>query len=457
MTSSARNRSRSRSLLALGLVLPLTALAACSAGGSGAGSDTSASPTTTAASEGPATEEATYTPRLAITYDGGIQVLDAGTLEPVGEFELDGFNRLNGAGDGRHLLVSTAGGFQVLDAAAWAEPHGDHDHYYSADPQLTDLKFEAETPGHVVVHEGRVALFDDGTGEVTVFDASEVADPEREARELSTPEAHHGVAVELHDGSLVLSEGTEDARTGIRVLDENDKEIASSDECPGVHGEAVAADEAVLIGCEDGVLIYKDGEITKVDSPDAYGRVGNQAGSEESAVVLGDYKSDPDAELERPTRVSLTDTATGEMTLVDLPSSYTFRSLARGDDGEALVLGTDGQIHVIDPDTKELTKSIPVIDEWEEPEEWQSPRPAIFMLDGSAYVTDPAKKAIHAVDVETGEVWLSTELDVEPNEINGISGNVEDGSTEYGEGDDHGHDHAEDAADHADEHADEHG
>ncbi|GAA4687409.1 hypothetical protein APR04_004891 [Promicromonospora umidemergens] len=454
MTLTARTRSRSRSLVALGLVLPLTALAACSSGEAGAGTDSTASQTTTEAPENPATEEATYTPRIAITYDGGIQVLDAGTLESVGEFELDGFNRLGGVGDGRHLLVSTSGGFQVLDAAAWAEPHGDHSHYYTADPRLTDVRFDAETPGHAVPHEGRVALFDDGTGEVTVFDAGDVADPERETRQLSTPEAHHGVAVELHDGSLVLSEGTEEARTGIRVLDKDDKEIASSDECPGVHGEAVAADEAVLIGCEDGVLVYKDGKITKVDSPDDYGRIGNQAGSEESSVVLGDYKSDPDAELERPTRVSLTDTKTGEMTLVDLPSSYTFRSLARGDDGEALVLGTDGQIHVIDPDSKKLVKSVPVIDEWEEPDEWQTPRPAIFMLDGSAYVTDPAARSIHAVDIETGEVWLSTELEVEPNEINGISGNVEEGSTEFGEGEDHGH--AEDG--HAeDEHAKEEG
>lgn len=451
MKPTARTRTRSKGLVALSLVLPLTALAACSSGEAGSTPDDATSQTTT---ENPPTEEATYTPRIAVTYDGGIQVLDAGTLQSVGQFELDGFNRLNGAGDGRHLLVSTSGGFQLLDAAAWAEPHGDHSHYYTADPELTDVMFDAEKPGHVVVHEGRVALFDDGTGDVTIFDAGAVADPDREAREYTTPEAHHGVAIELHDGTLVVSEGNEDERTGIRVLDENDKEIASSDECPGVHGEAVAADDAVLIGCENGVLIYKDGDITKVESPDDYGRIGNQAGSEESSVVLGDYKSDPDAELERPTRVSLTDTETGELTLVDLPSSYSFRSLARGEHGEALVLGTDGQIHVIDPESKKLVKSIPVVDEWEEPIEWQTARPAIFMLDGSAYVTDPAKRSIHAVDIESGEVWLSSELEVEPNEINGVSGNVEEGSTAYGESDDHaedehGHEHSEEEGDHA--------
>ncbi|MCB7135624.1 zinc metallochaperone AztD [Cellulosimicrobium marinum] len=438
-----------RPLAAVGLVLPLALLAACSGGDQAA--EPSASETTTEAAPTEPTEAAARSPRLAVTYDGGIQVLDAQTLEVVGELELDGFNRLNGAGDGRHLYVSTTGGFQVLDAGAWAEPHGDHDHYYTAAPQLTDVVVDAEKPGHVVVHGGRTALFDDGTGQVTVLDSSAVADDAAETRELTTPEAHHGVAVELSDGTLVVSEGTEDARTGIRVLDADGTETASSDECPGVHGEAVAADEAVLVGCEDGVLIVKDGAITKVASPDAYGRIGNQAGSEESTVVLGDYKSDPDAELERPTRVSLTDTATGELTLVDLPSSYTFRSLARGAEGEGLVLGTDGQIHVIDPATKELVRSIPVIDAWEEPEEWQSPRPAIFMLDGSAYVTDPANRAIHAVDVETGEVWNSVELEVEPNEINGVSGDVEHGEDEHGE-DEHAHEDEE----HADEeHADE--
>ncbi|WP_435738000.1 zinc metallochaperone AztD [Cellulosimicrobium sp. PMB13] len=464
MTLTARHRTRP--LAALGMLLPLALIAACSSGEPAAEASSSAPAAEETANE--PSEASSRTPRLAVTYDGGIQVLDAQTLEVLEDFELDGFNRLNGAGDGRHLLVSTTGGFQVLDGGAWAEPHGDHSHYYTADPELTDVMFDAEKPGHAVVHAGRTALFDDGTGEITVFDSGDVADESREVRELATPEAHHGVAVELSDGTLVVSEGTEDARTGIRVLDAEGAEIAASDECPGVHGEAVAADEAVLIGCEDGVLVYKDGEITKVASPDAYGRIGNQAGSEEHTVVLGDYKSDPDAELERPTRVSLTDTATGELTLVDLPASYTFRSLARGDAGEALVLGTDGQIHVIDPATKQLVRSIPVIDAWEEPEEWQSPRPAIFMLDGSAYVTDPANRAIHAVDVETGEVWNTVELDVEPNEINGISGDVEAGSAEHDEaghseeehaeeGHEHsegeGHDHSEEGHDH--EHADE--
>jgi hypothetical protein len=139
-------------------------------------------------------------------------------------------------------------------------------------------------------------------------------------------------------------------------------------------------------------------------------------------VVLGDYKVDQDAELERPTRVTLIDTPDASLRFVDLPSSYTFRSLGRGPDGEALVLGTDGKLHVIDPEKAKITASIPVLDEWEEPMEWQEPRPAIITLDGSVYVTDPAKQSIHAVDLVEERVWNTVELGVAPNEIVGIEG-----------------------------------
>lgn len=440
MTLSTRTRPRLAGALGLGVAAAL--LAACGQSGDAA-AEPSATTEETAAPA--ATEVATAKPRLALTYDGGIQVLDAGTLEVVSDIDLEGFNRLNPAGDERHVLVSTTGGFQVLDAGTWTEPHGDHTHSFTSDPVLTDVLWPAEKPGHAVRHEGRTALFDDGTGRVTVVDSDALADPDAATRDYTTPSAHHGVAVELTDGTLVVSEGDEDARTGVRVLDAENTEIAAIDTCPGVHGEAVAADEAVVIGCEDGAVVWAGGALTKVTAPDAYGRIGNQAGSEASPYVLGDYKSDPDAELERPTRVSLIDTRDASIRLVDLPSSYTFRSLARGDAGEALVLGTDGALHVIDPESGAVVRSVPVIDAWEEPEEWQEPRPAITVLDGSAYITDPATSSVHAVDVETGEVWLSTELDVTPNEIAGVSGAAADHGPHAHEDE---HDHA-----HEDEHA----
>lgn len=358
------------------------------------------------------------TARLALSYDGGVLVLDAQSLDVVGSAEVDGFTRLNPAGDDRHVLISTGDSFTALDTGTWTDG-GSH---YTAAPALTDVAFEAKTPGHVVRHDGKTVLFDDGTGLVRVFDPVALSQGAPATTEVTTPEAHHGVAVELSDGSLLTTVGNEDERTGIVVLDRDRTEIARNEDCPGVHGEAVAADETVVVGCQNGLLIYRDGVITKVTSPDPYGRIGNQAGDENSPILLGDYKTDPDAELERPERVSLTDTATGQLTLVDLGTSYTFRSLGRAPHGEALVLGTDGALHVIDPNTKAVSRTVDVLDPWAEPDQWQSPRPALYVQDHTAYVTDPANRKIHTIDLDTWAVSGQADLPETPNEITGVTG-----------------------------------
>ncbi|MGA6162494.1 zinc metallochaperone AztD [Amycolatopsis magusensis] len=352
-----------------------------------------------------AQQSATVAEPVAVTYDGGIYLLDGKTLQVAKDIPLDGFNRLNAAGDDRHLLVSTATGFRVLDAAGAV---------------LTGTEVAAPKPGHVVRHAGKTVLFADGTGEVTVFDPKTLGTGPLPAPQYKTPEAHHGVAVELANGELVTTIGNEDERPGIAVLDKDRKEIARNDQCPGVHGEAAARGEAVVIGCETGALIYRNGTITKVTSPDPYGRIGNQAGSDVSPITLGDYKVDEAAELERPTRISLIDTENATLRHVDLGTSYTFRSLARGPRGEALVLGTDGQLHVIDPVSGSVVRKIAVLGSWQEPLEWQQPRPAIFVRGGTAYVTDPGKKEIHAVDLASGTTTATGSLPGVPNELSGV-------------------------------------
>lgn len=420
--TSTRHRSLA---LGIALALPAAVLAGCATG--------EASPAASDAAEhdhehdeheegGHGTEAATDTPRIALTYDGGVVVLDGTSLEQVADLPVDGFTRLNPAGDERHVIVSAGDAFRVLDLGTWGQAHGNHSHFYTSDPAFTKVEFAANHPGHVVRHAGRTVLFNDGSGLVESFDPHDLADGTPKTTTYTTPSPHHGVAVELENGNLLVTDGTEDARSSVVVLDSARHEIARTDACPGVHGEAVASDEAVVVGCQDGVVVYTGGTLTKIASADAYGRIGNQAGSEESPVVLGDYKTDPDAELERPTRVSLVDTVSQQIALVETGASYSFRSLGRGPHGEALVLGTDGSLRVIDPATGAITSTTPVTGAWTEPDEWQAPRPTLFVLDHTAYVTDPATKAVHAVDVESGEVYASTTLDVVPNELTGVSG-----------------------------------
>lgn len=378
--------------------------------------ESTAAPTTTPPPA--ASEVAGAEPRLALTYDGGVLVVDQQKLAVVGDFELDGFNRLSPAGDGRHVMISTAEGFRVLDTGSWSETHGDHSHHYAGSPALTDPTFAAEKPGHVVPHAGVTALFDDGTGRIEIFDPADLSSqdelPPTEAHTL--PDAHHGVAVPMADGGMLVTLGDSETRSGIALLDANGDEVDRTEECPGVHGETFAAGDAVVFGCEDGMVIFRDDTFTKVQSPTEYGRIGNQAGSEHSPVVLGDYKQDPDADLERPQHVALVNTETASLRLVDLGTSYTFRSLGRGPDGEGIVLGTDGRLHIVDPATAEVVRRLPVLDPWSEPDEWQTPRPALAVHGDVAFVTDPSAEALHAVDLGSGSI-RTLPLPHVPNEI----------------------------------------
>ncbi|MGV9557280.1 zinc metallochaperone AztD [Streptomyces sp. NPDC003401] len=395
MNKSIRDRALTGTALALAVS---TVLTACGGKDSSAGVEADGTAGATPASQ--------VKDPLVATFDGGLYILDGESLELAKTIELPGFNRVNPAGDDDHVVVSTDSGFRMLNATGQA---------------LTGIEYKGAKPGHVVRHAGRTVLFTDGTGEVNVFDPADLSGGKKpEGRTYTSAEAHHGVAIELANGELLSTLGTEEKRTGALVLDKSNKEIVRNENCPGVHGEAAAENEAVAVGCEDGILIYKDGEFTKVDAPDDYGRIGNQAGSDTSPILLGDYKTDPEAELERPTRISLIDTEKKKLRLVDLGTSYSFRSLARGPHGEALVLGTDGAVHVIDQNTGKIQKRIPAVGEWQEPLDWQQARPTLFVRDHTAYVSEPGKKALHAIDLETGKKITSITLPESTNELSGV-------------------------------------
>ena len=347
--------------------------------------------------------------RLAVSYANGIAVLDGETLEVVDEFETEEFVRLNPIGDGRNLAVTTSKGFQVLDTRT---------------PELTDLVFPADTGGHVVHHGDTTVLYADGSGETTIFDTAALGDAGKlpETTTWTAPEAHHGVSIVLEDGTLLTTVGTEESRSGAIALEpkgDGFEQIAANDTCPGIHGEGTAADEAVVFGCEDGALLYRDGAFEKLQAPDEFGRMGNAYVSETSPLIVGDYKTDPDAEGYLLDMVTLIDTEKSTLKTVSLPEGveYTFRDVARGPEDLAYILATDGSIHVLDPATGTITDEYPVVKPWEGPVEWQDPHPAIKVDGDIAYVTEPAANTVHAVDLTSGEITASVELDEQPNEI----------------------------------------
>jgi len=382
---------------AVGAGVAALLLTGCSTGSAADTADTA--PTSTdAAADGP---------RVAVAYEGGVLIVDGETLEVVDDLPTEEFVRLNPAGDGRHAFVTTSEGFQLLDVR---------------EPELTDLVVEAAAAGHVVRHGGKTVLYDDATSDTTIFDTESLADVDGalpDAQIIEGVEAHHGVSVLLEDGTFVTTVGDASGRSGIRAVDAAGAEIATSADCPGVHGEGTAQGEAVVFGCENGALVFDDGEITKLTSPDEFGRIGNAYVSENSPLVVMDYKDDPDMEGYLLTDIALVDTEAKTLEKVELPDgvSYTFRGVTRVESGDAALIGSDGKLHVIDPATGAITASHDAIDAWEGPSEWQQPHPAIAALGDIVYVTDSANSTIVALDAATGEVLATGKLPEVPNEI----------------------------------------
>lgn len=394
-------------------------LATACASGANTGTAAQPDPTTSAAMSDatpspPAVDSGVEGSRVALTYDGGLLVLDGQTLDVAADLPLTGFNRINAAGDGRYIMVSTAEGFRVLDAGTAVG--GDT----GGDPSLTDVVFTADAPGHVVRHAGRTVLFADGTGEITAFDTDALSSEQKPATDVTASEQpHHGVAIELRDGSLLSTLGSADGRTGVRLLDPSGTEVARNEECPSVHGEGTLEGEVVVFGCSDGVLVFKAGTFTKLTAPDEYGRTGNAYVSETSSLAVGDYNSNPDSEGYLLSELALIDPAAASLNVVDLPQGieYTWRGVGRGPADEAVLLSADGTLNSIDPATGTIEKSWDIIAPWAGPVEWQDPHPALAVHGSIGYVTEPANKRIVAIDLTTGDILADKVLPATPNEI----------------------------------------
>src|ERR1044071_1676832 len=104
-----------RSRVALAAIIPALALGTAACGGSSSNDASRVS-----SSDEPAGQ--LTGPRLVMTYDGGVRVLERDTLKTVADFPMQGFLRVNKAGDDRHVFVSTeTDGFRLLDTGVKVE------------------------------------------------------------------------------------------------------------------------------------------------------------------------------------------------------------------------------------------------------------------------------------------------------------------------------------------------
>ena len=84
------------------------------------------------------TEVAQLPTRIVISHADGLTAYDAKTGKVIGEDKMNAFLRLSDAGDNRHVMVTKGDSFLTYDTGRITKGHGDHNHYYTAEPSLGD-------------------------------------------------------------------------------------------------------------------------------------------------------------------------------------------------------------------------------------------------------------------------------------------------------------------------------
>ncbi|NGO68564.1 hypothetical protein [Streptomyces boncukensis] len=239
--------------LSLGLLL-----AACSDGGDDTGGKPSPSASASASKphgyvEG-AEEAAEQQSRLVLgdSARGTLKMLDLvdGKTEPLGR-------TARGAGlvtDGRFAYANARGGSEVFDSGTWMVDHGDHVHYYRAEPRGVG-RVAGKRPEHVYSSPSLTAVtFADGTARL--LDRSRL-EKGRVSPTATLKDAARGPVVPLGEHALVPVAGP-GGEVVVEVRDRRGKRTASlGEKCPGLRGAAVMR-PGVVFGCADGALFVSE-------------------------------------------------------------------------------------------------------------------------------------------------------------------------------------------------------
>ncbi|MBN8205183.1 ABC transporter [Microbacterium esteraromaticum] len=247
-----------RPVAALPALLAVTIVTACASPTTGAASDTTAPDAGNSAGHGEiaGAAEVAEAPLalLSVDRDGGVGMLDLASDESVdlGRIPLAGGAALTAlASDGRYGFVSTGDGLQIIDSGRWSWHHGDHFHFYLAEPRiLGDVPGEgpATVSTGLLSTAGTTGVFFAGSGEGVLLDNEALSDGEIVELFRIDTGANDGLVAPLGPGAAVA------VGDRIDVLDASGATVGSSEPCVAASG-AVTTTVGLVIGCADGAVL----------------------------------------------------------------------------------------------------------------------------------------------------------------------------------------------------------
>jgi hypothetical protein len=367
------------------------------------------------ADAGEAPHEGDFTLGRLLVADGAepnVHVVDLDTMTRVATLTVSGAARVYGdmVSPLGYAVQTGAGRVQVLQAGVVFESHGDHYHIDKVDPSLLTAEMTGSTPIHFVHHDGFVAVFFDGTGELQYVQERTILAGAPVVSTVASGQPHHGVGLVAfghvllsHPELTPMSDPPRHRPVGVTT-----RRFATPSTvadtilgCTSLHGEAAAGDH-VAFGCAEGVLVVErhGGHLDHALIPNPPEtppgtRVGTVIASEELPFMVGNFG--------RGGLVRI-DFEAGTLTPHLLPADHlSFRFDPHGE--RLLVLTVDGKLHALNPSTfAALGPPIDLFAPFAVMPGHSQIRPALEDGTEHAFVSDPRTGTVHVVHLEDWEV-----------------------------------------------------
>jgi hypothetical protein len=352
--------------------------------------------------------------RLFVTdqSEGGVTVLDLEQKSVINRFATTGYvTHLVPSESGRTLAAVQMDhdAVHMIDSGIKLFSHGDHSDIEIHDPALLPVTITGKRPVHAVPDHGAFYLFFDGEGAAKVLGEEDLIAGKAGHDTVKASAPHHGVVVPMGKYHLIsepdlaveTKPGSLPPRLGLKVLDQDGKQVGPVHTCTGLHGEASSAG-VTAFGCEEGVIVaYQKGDDAPTVEMLSYGkdlpegRVGHLAGGKAMQFFLGNYGADKLVLIDRAEQ--------NPFGVIELPVRYVHFLLDPARVAMAYVFTEDGYLHAVDVLDGKIARSARITKPYSKDGHWRDPRPRIAVAGDVIAVTDPREHLVRLVDAETFE------------------------------------------------------